>query len=298
MSGSTRVLLAGYGRLGKRLACLLSNHGYHITALNRSKPAGKNIQHAFTGDLTAPATLTRLDKGFDVIVYSPTPDQRDPDAYYEVFYNGLKNLLYRNTLKPDGRLMFVSSTAVYGQNDGSWIDESSVTEPSRFNGKILLQAEQLASSGLETQPHTYQTTIFRLGGLYGDPNNYLIRQILNGNVNTENLDNWTNRIHLDDAAGLIAHWLSNNPKDPIVNGVDDTPTLRVELLTWLSEKLNQARTNDQPDILLKTLKQHQINTASYTGKRIRNDVARASGYDFQYPDFRNGYESIVQAVNN
>lgn len=296
MSSSPRVLLAGYGRLGIRLARLLSIHGYGVTALSRRKPAGKGIQQAFAGDLTAPATLSGLDKGFDAIVYSPTPDKRDPDAYHEVFHNGLKNLLDRNTLKPDGRLMFVSSTAVYGQNDGSWIDESSATEPNRFNGKILLQAEQLARFTVETPSH--QTTVFRLGGLYGDPNNYLVRQIINGSISIDNLDNWTNRIHLDDAAGLITHWLCNNLNDPVVNGVDHTPVLRVELLVWLVEKLREARSDDKFDALLKTLKQHQTNTANHTGKRISNNVARASGYDFQHPDFRYGYQSIVQAVKN
>lgn len=294
MSGSQRVLLAGCGRLGLRLAPILSASGYHVTALSRRKPSGKGIQKAFAGDLTVPTSMTELDKGFDAVVYSPTPDNRDADAYRKTFCDGLKYLLKRGTLKPDGRLMFVSSTAVYGQDNGQWVDENSPTEPSRFNGKVLLEAEQLARSGLESQAYPYRTTIFRLGGLYGDPDNYLVRQLLSGSIKTDNLDNWTNRIHLDDAAGLIAHWLNNNLSNPIVNGVDNTPTLRVELLAWLAEQLCEIRTNKKLGALLDKLQQHQTNEADFSGKRIHNDVAGDSGYAFQYPDYRSGYAGIIQ----
>lgn len=293
MPDRQRVLLAGYGRLGRELARALPANQYHITALRRRKATGQSIHAAFAGDLTDPASLRGLDKHFDIVIYSPTPDRRKPEAYRKTFCQGLKNLLRRGAPKSGGRLVFVSSTAVYGQNDGSEVDETSATEPTRFNGEILLEAEALARSASDCR-----TTVVRLGGLYGDSDNYLVRRLLSGEIGMDKLHQWTNRIHLADAAGLIAHWLEHDIDKPLVNGVDDQPALRVDMLTWLAEQLMNSHPSNVLKKQLKPLHKAQNNDEPHTGKRISNQLARSTGYHFRFPDYQTGYASILNAVRN
>ncbi len=286
-----RLLLAGCGRLGRRLAKLAASNGWHVTALSRRAVSADGVHQSVAADLTVPESLAVLSHGFDAAVYSPTPDERDAEAYQRIFCSGLQNLLERRILSTDGRLIFVSSTAVYGQNDGSWINEDSPAEPINFNGKILLEGERLAlSSG-------YRSTIVRLSGLYGNADNYLIRRLLAGNVNTKNLDHWTNRIHLQDAAGLIDLLLQSDSPN-VINGVDDRPVLRIEMLRWLAEQLRQRYPSTELDACCVQLdRAHAAGEQQQTGKRISNQSSRNLGYKYLYPDYQCGYADILSSIN-
>ncbi len=295
MAERQRVLLAGCGRLGRRLAKQLAQAGCHITALTRHEITGNGIHQSVVGDLTLANSMTALNHNFDVVVYSPTPDKREAEAYQQTFYHGLKNLLERDTLRANGKLIFVSSTAVYGQDDGSWIDESSRTLPIAFNGQILLESEQLALAA------GFRTTVVRLAGLYGNTDNYLIRQLTNGTLSTSNLQHWTNRIHLQDATGLVTHLLMQTEPPAIVNGVDDQPALRFEVIAWLTDQLQRLSPSAELKHLqtkFENLNPSQCEEIQQSGKRISNQRSRALGYLYKYPDFRSGYAGILSSINN
>ncbi len=293
MHNQPRVLLAGCGRLGQLLAQRLAADGFHVTALRRRKLSGPGIHRSVAADLTNPASLHELDKGYTAVIYSPTPDKREAEAYRKTFCSGLKNLLRRPILAAGGRLIFVSSTAVYGQNHGEIVTEDSPTEPTRFNGRILLEAEQLAlASG-------HAGTVLRLGGLYGNKTSYVVQKLLQGELDSDTLHHWTNRIHLEDAAGLIAHLLTLPQTPARLNGVDDHPCLRFELFNWLA--LEAARRLPALDLDKKLAQLKQLSLADHSGtpphgKRISNALSRSLGYDYQYPDFRTGYIAVLDSL--
>ena len=101
----------------------------------------------------------------------PSPsDARDPAAYRRAYVEGLVNLLARLPT-PGPRVIFTSSTSVYGQDDGSWVDEASPTLPPRETGRILLEAEAaLSGSGRDF-------SILRLGGIYGPGRTRLLETV-------------------------------------------------------------------------------------------------------------------------
>src|SRR5690606_24982960 len=100
---------------------------------------------------------------------------------------------------PVRRVLFASSTAVYGQDDGSWVDETSPTEPRRFTGRCLLEAEALlAGSGLGFSN-------VRFAGIYGPGRGRLLSQVLDGSAVFGSEPHITNRIHRDDCAGFLQH---------------------------------------------------------------------------------------------
>lgn len=270
------LLIAGCGDLGKRLAGRLDATEWHITGLRRDIRHLPEGMQAVAGDLTRPETLAKLDRHYDAVVYQATPNAREPAAYREIYVAGLARLLSRVSTD---RLILVSSTAVYGQDDGSQVDEDSPTEPQAFNGRILLEAEQLAiaAGGL----------VVRFSGIYGPGRDFLLRQLRSGQaVCRDHPPQWTNRVHIDDCAAVLAHLLKLDRPESIYCASDPTPSRRCEVLDWLADQLGVARParTDTRD--------------SGAGKRVLNHRLVESGFDFTYPDFRAGYPGVIHAPAN
>ncbi len=275
---SEQVLLAGCGDLGLRVARLLCDRGDKVWALRRQPPASGNdgIQW-LRADLTQPDSLRTLPSGITQMVYLPTPDRRDPAAYRATFVDGLRHLLGAlegNTLR---RVVFVSSSAVYGDHHGDWVDEDTPTAPPGFNGTTLLEAEGL----LAAQP--FRSVVLRLAGLYGPGRLHLLDRLRSGTAPApRRIPHWANRIHIDDAAAAVAHLLQLAEPQPCYLGVDSTP-LRLDVLyDHLARLIDAPPPLDGPP------------PAGIGSKRLRNARLLASGFVPRWPDAREGYAALIQ----
>jgi nucleoside-diphosphate-sugar epimerase len=266
-----RLLIAGCGDIGIRLAGILNRNEWQTFGLRRKVQALPDSIDPVSADLLDAESLSKVAGRWDGIIYQATPDRRDPDAYRRAYVDGFENLL---SVVEASRLIFVSSTAVYGQDDGSLVDENSATEPLAFNGRILLEAERgaIEAGGLAV----------RFSGIYGPGREYLINQVRGGKASCrEQPPQWTNRIHADDCAAVLAHLLELEAPDSIYCASDDEPAPRCLVLDWLAEHLGVVGPA------------RQDSDFSGQGKRISNQRLRASGYDFRYPDFRSGYGDLL-----
>ncbi|WP_052317921.1 NAD-dependent epimerase/dehydratase family protein [Frateuria aurantia] len=213
------VLLAGCGDLGLRVAASLQARQQPALGLRRSPPAGPSSPAWIQADLCRPETLTALPRSIDTVMYSPTPGARDPARYHAVFVEGLGHLLDRLQGHDLRRVVLVSSTAVYGDLDGEWGDESTVTEPLGFNGRVLLEAEQLLQRRCPQAG-----VVVRLGGIYGPGRLQWLRRLQQGHVRVpRQRPHWSNRIHADDAAALLLQLLQVAEPAPLYLGVDGQP---------------------------------------------------------------------------
>jgi nucleoside-diphosphate-sugar epimerase len=272
-----RVLLAGCGDLGLRVAQRLLARGDDVWALRRRPPVSDDCGiHWLRGDLTQPESLHGLPAGITQLVYLPTPDRRDIAAYRATFVDGLRDLLGtlgRVTLQ---RVLLVSSSAVYGEHGGGWVDEDTAAAPPGFNGAVLLEAEQW----LAAQPPT--SIVLRLAGLYGPGRVQLLERLRAGRVAVpRTLPHWANRIHVDDAAAAIAHLLQLADPLPLYLGVDDTPLPLDVLYDHLSALMGVPLAADG---------------AAPNGigsKRLSNARLRASGFMAHWPDARDGYAGLL-----
>jgi nucleoside-diphosphate-sugar epimerase len=274
---SERILLAGCGDLGERVAQRLRAHGDEVWALRRQPPArGMHGIHWLRGDLTDPASLRELPAGITRLVYLPAPATRDKAAYRAIFVDGLRHLLDALDRRKLARVLFVSSSAVYGEHDGDWVDEATPTDPPGFNGAVLLEAEQwLAEQSLPS-------IVLRLAGLYGPGRLQLIERLRAGQLRVpRETPHWANRIHVDDAAAAIAHLLQLKSPQPLYLGVDDTPMPLDELYDFLAALI------DAP------LPAEGAAPAGVGSKRLRNARLRASGWAPQWPDAREGYAVLL-----
>jgi nucleoside-diphosphate-sugar epimerase len=274
-----RVLIAGCGYVGSRLAQLGVAAGAQVVGLAR-RPTGlpEGVQ-PLAADLTDPGTLGALPEGLDVVVYAASADARDPEAYERAYVRGVSNLLERlGSRQAPRRFVFVSSTAVYGQSRGEWVDEDSPTDPRRFTGRALLRGEALALSA------PCPGTVVRFGGIYGPGRTGLIERVRAGRARWRP-DHYTNRIHRDDCAGALLHVSRMDAPERIYLGVDDEPVLERDVLHWLAERVGvPAPTQLEPT---------GGTRAGAGSKRCSNARLRAAGYRLRYPGFRQGYEALL-----
>ncbi|PWK84720.1 NAD-dependent epimerase/dehydratase family protein [Fulvimonas soli] len=277
---SERILIAGCGDLGRRAAALLLARGAEVHALRRRPPArdGDGIRW-LAGDLTQPATLRGLPRGITGVVYAPAPAARDEAAYRAVFVDGLRHLLGALDGAVLRRVLFVSSSAVYGGHGDAWVDEDTPPAPPGFNGAVLLAAERW----LAAQP--LPAVALRLAGLYGPGRLQLLDRLRRGEARVPRArPYWANRIQVDDAAAAVAHLLALERPAPVYVGADDTPLPLDALYDHLARLLGAPLPAEGPA------------PAGAGGKRLRNARLRASGWAPRWPDARAGYAALLGEV--
>lgn len=276
-----RILLAGAGDLCCRTAELLLAQGHQVWGLRRRPPIhdGSGIQW-LAADLTKPETLIRLPHSISQVMYAPTPDRRTEAGYRALFLDGLRNLLSALDSKALTRFMFVSSSAVYGACD-EWVNEDTATNPSGFNGQILVQAEDWLKHELP------QTVLFRLTGLYGPQRTELLTRLQDGRARVSRQDTrWANRFHIDDAARAAVHLLGLGQTESCYIGTDNHPHPIRELYGALAAMLNAP-------VAVNTTAGDPATGGTTGGKRLSNARLRASGFEPVWPDAIEGYEAII-----
>jgi nucleoside-diphosphate-sugar epimerase len=271
-----RVLIAGCGDVGNILASLLLQNGHQVFGLKRNIPSLQEGVQAIQADLTRPSTLRNLPEDIDLLVFMPTPASRDQAAYEAIFLEGWNNLWASLRQKPTRTLM-VSSTAVFGQSDGRQVNEETPPDPTRFNGKILQQMEQLGRDSSEN------LIVARVAGIYGPGREGMIRLAATEGLEIQQTPPlFTNRIHIDDVAAALLHLLFMEQAQDLYLVSDDLPVARYEVVSWLAGRLGKPVPKGLTD------------QKAAAGKRIDNQRLRSSGFSLTYPDYRAGYDSVLK----
>jgi len=278
----SKVLIAGCGDIGTALGARLLADSHDVWGLRRSTAAPPVGMHRLRMDLTSPASLDNLPEGFDAAFYIVTPDAYEDAAYASAFVRGTENLLRALSsggARPD-RLIFVSSTSVYGQSHGEWVDETSVTDPRSFAGKRLLQGEEIVLGG------PIPGTVVRFGGIYGRSEGRLVKRVRDGAPCQELPPLYTNRIHRDDCVSVLHHLLDLDEPQQIYLGVDNEPAPQCVVMDWISAELG----------LPPPPRTDAVDERGKCGKRCRNARLLATGYRFLYPSYRDGYGAVLKSA--
>jgi nucleoside-diphosphate-sugar epimerase len=280
-----KILIVGCGDLGSTIAMRLQKN-HQVIGLRRSQKIVPDLQ-TVQADVTQPITLTPLENlNPNIVIYCVSADAQTDASYQAQYVTGLKNILTtqasNNALN---HVFFVSSTRLYGQKTQDLLDETTPAIPSDFGGERLLEAESLLKD-MQINSKQWKSTSMRLSGIYGNGRLYLANMAKDpARWPAEN--NWSNRIHRDDAAGFIAFLVGKALDQQIVEDTyivtDDMPTQQYEVLRWLSV-------------------QQGIDTSSIAtppisgGKRLSNKRLRDTGFQLQYPDYQVGYSQILKKL--
>src|SRR5437016_4098403 len=185
-------LIFGCGYLGRRVARLWQAQGHRVCAVTRRSEAAailrqQNIEPILS-DVLLPDKLTELPHA-DAVLYAIGLDRKSGASMRSVFVDGLANVL--DHLPRPRRFIYVSSSSVYGQTDGEWVDEDSPTEPREESGKIVLEAEALLHARLP------QAIVLRFAGIYGPGRLLRQKTIQAGEAIVGDANKWLNLIHVE-----------------------------------------------------------------------------------------------------
>lgn len=269
-ASARRVLIAGCGDLGQRLGLALAARGDTVFGLRRRVEALPAAIRPVAADLLAPSSLHVLPGDLDALVIILTPGIRDEAGYRDAYLRAPANLLDALDTKPP-KLVFVSSTAVYGGDDGRWVEEDEAPAPADFNGRMLFEAEQALAA------YVPGTWCLRLAGIYGPGRGWMLRRAAEGSPCRPR---WTNRIHVEDAARAIEFALDTDSSGSSCIVSDGQPVREDALLGWLA-----ARMQRPPPPLL---------PGPDCGRRLRPSRLPAMGFTLRFADWRLGYSSLLQ----
>ena len=269
-----RVVILGCGFVGARAARLFAQAGWEVTGVTRSAGSAALLAgepfRALACDIADPAALSAAVelKDADTVISAVSSGRGGEDAYRQVYLRGLENVA--EILRPR-RVLFISSTSVYAQNDGSWVTEQSPAEPVSPTSRVLREAEEVA---LERGGQ-----VARLAGIYGPGRSVLLRRFLDGTAMIEgDGGRHLNQIHAEDAAGALFHMITRDLPGGIYNVADDMPVTQRACHEWMAAALNRPMPPTGPVDLQRK--------RGVTNKRVSNAKLRSTGWEPRYPTFR------------
>ena len=293
------VAILGCGYVGLALCRQLTDAGHGVVGVRRSEDGLDAVADAggepVRADVTDGDALSAI-PDVDALVFAASSGGRGADAARAVYVEGLKTVIdhFEARENPPDRLVYTSSTGVYGDHDGDWVDETTPLDPQTDKTRVLVEAERVAIE--RAADHGIDGTVARYAGLYG-PDRYRLERYLDGPVTA----GYLNMVHRADAAGAVAFLLEEDlARDEVVLVVDDEPVDKWAFADWLAEECSaegppkQTKAERLADGDLSETARRRIQTS----KRCSNERLRSLGYEFVHPSFRSGYRAAVDAYRS
>lgn len=257
-----RILILGSGDIGLCLAKVLYKQGHQVTTVSRHSKNIAPIQH-LAQDIRELKLAS--DMRFDWVYVILTPEQRSVTAYQAAFIDTARPVFQALETHSIQRVILISSTRVYGENTGQWIDDTTTVATHDPIGQTLIAAEQLWSAYWQEK-----LTIIRPSGLYRANSPYWQRRA--HECEEISVLHWTNRLHRQDLVGFLSYLIT-------VNNLESSYILSDSMPVAESEIINFIRGQNGVSIL------KNVPSQPATGKRITARRLTQSGYCLQYPDF-------------
>lgn len=276
---SVRVLIVGFGYVGQLLGQLLKADGHTVYGVKRTHQhtlidqlIQKDIMHLDDADLPE----------IDFVVYCPSSDARDEMAYQKVYADGadhVLSLLEQRAHKP--RFIYVSSTRVYEQNHGEWVDESAECVGNDPLAKCILSGEA------RVMRSTLNHMVVRCSGLYGPNRHYLLDALQNGDARLCHSLRFSNRIHTLDCARMLYHMMRIRYNERLYIASDSEPTPINTIVAWLSATtgiaLPEMKHDESPEP-----------DDGRSNKKLNNARLLHTGFRFEFSNYRQGFKHILQ----
>ena len=292
-----QVAILGCGYVGTELGRQLQAAGHEPVGVRRSDAGLSAIRNAgfdaVRADVTDSDALAAV-PDVDAVVFAASSGGRGADAAREVYVDGLRTAVEQFGEREESPEQFVytSSTGVYGDHGGDWVDEETPLDPTTAKTQVLAEAERVCRS--DAPAYGMDSTVVRFAGLYG-PHRYRLGRYVEGPVT----EGYLNMIHRDDAAGVVRFALTDESaaEAAVLLAVDDEPvskwafadSLAAECGVEAPEKRTVEDRLDAGD--LSTPAERRLQTS----KRCSNDRLRDLGYDYDYPTYREGYADAIEA---
>jgi nucleoside-diphosphate-sugar epimerase len=284
-------LIFGCGYLGERVARRWREAGHEVIVVTRTRDRAEVFRRsgydAIVADVTRLATLADLPAA-DTVLFAVGFDRIAGGSIEEVYAGGVRNVLA--ALPSDvGRFVYISTTGVYGDADGNWVDEDTPPDPQRDGGRASLAAEHaLAESAFATRG-----IVLRLAGIYGPGRIPFLDKLRAGEPIPAVSEGHLNLIHVDDAAAVVVAAESTgsqlNGKRRIYCVSDGHPVERGEYYREVARLVGAP----PPTFVTPELDSPRAARAA-ADRRVKNSrMLSELGIKLAYPDFRAGLAAIL-----
>jgi nucleoside-diphosphate-sugar epimerase len=282
-------LIFGCGYLGGRVARLWLQAGHEVFVVTRSSDRARAMTadgcRAIVADVLQPPTLANLPAA-DTVLYAVGYDRGAGASMHDVYVAGLRAVLGALP-SASGKLIYISSTGVYGQSHGETVDEDSRCEPTREGGCACLAAEAVLAGDRLGQ----RAIVLRMAGLYGPGRIPIAAEIRGGRPLAVPASGYLNLIHVDDAAAVVlaAEERARPPRTFLVS--DGEPVERREYYAELARLLGieapkfVSPTADNPAAVRATADKRVNNARMVAELAVR----------LTYPSYREGLAAILAA---
>jgi nucleoside-diphosphate-sugar epimerase len=277
------VLVAGAGWLGVALVKALVARGDRVTAVRRSAERLLAVEKLGAAvlplDLALPGAADLLPSGLDGIVAFQSSRADSAGAYRTAYVDVNRTLVEVAARGAGTELVYTSSTGVFGQRDGSDVDETSPPLPASASAEVLVEAERVIAEAASRGVHA---RLVRLSGLYGPDRYGILDRVRSGALGLGPGDRaWMNFCHLDDAVAFVLAALDRGRDGAVYHGSDAHPARRSEVVRWVAERLGVEPASG---------------TAALGGpdRRVLSERTRtALGVSLQHPSFREGLAGVA-----
>jgi nucleoside-diphosphate-sugar epimerase len=273
MTESLKIVVLGAGYVGSAVAREASARGHAVWAVRRN--VEKRDEHGVQwvrGDL-ATGLFPGLPEVFDAVVLTVAPS-RGADGYDDTYPPAARSAVALAARTGARSLLYTSSTGVYGGRDGAWVTEASPRLGTGEANDALTAAEDIVLASVAARP-----TVLRVAGICGPGRDPRARMMAAESL-PQRGEYWVNLAHRDDIVAALLH-VAQLPEAPAVLSCSDgNPALAADVARWL-----QAEQGRDPA----TLVFGNDAQRSRSDQRVSNAALRATGWEPQYPSFRESF---------
>jgi nucleoside-diphosphate-sugar epimerase len=283
---NNRVLIVGCGDIGRRVAQRLRSAGQPVTGVVRSAASAARLESAGIAarycDLDdVPLPPACIAGGRDIFYFAPPPPTGTDDPRMAGFLAALDE-----GPRPR-RLVYISTSAVYGDCHGEWITEAQPPRPTTPRGERRLAAERDLRAWSETRG--VQWVILRVPGIYG-PGKLPLARLQKGLPVLREADApWTNRIHADDLAAVCVAAMASEHANTVYNVSDGCPSNMTDYFNRVADAAGLPR----PPAVSRAEAEQVLSNGMLSflrdSRRMDNcKMLEELGIELQYPDLAAG----------
>lgn len=279
------LLVFGHGFSAGALATRLLSQGWAVTGTTRSAERAEVIKSTGVSPVIWPGNdmKVHLEQATHLLI-SAAPDEAGDPVLREIH-----DQLSKQSFEWVG---YLSTTGVYGDHAGGWVDEETALTPSTKRGKLRVMAEkQWQNLAVQTG---WPLNIFRLAGIYG-PGRGPFSKVRKGTARRIIKQGQVfSRIHVEDIAQVLEASISKGGDGRIYNLCDDDPAPPQDVIAFAAELLDLP----VPEAVdFETTDMSPMARSFYAeSKRVRNDrIKDELGVVLKYPDYRTGLKALLDA---
>ena len=283
------IVCFGFGQVAKSFVKKLcfENYSFNLVTTTRQSTCEKKFENIkykcfkFDNDTFDERIIEEIKKATHILVSTP------PQTEDSIIKNFSKYLENNYSLKWFG---YLSSTGVYGNHDGKWVNERTIADPTSESGKKRLEAE------LKLKNLNIPLIIFRLSGIYSNDDN-VFNRIKKNNMKIVEMENQIfSRIHIDDIANILHLSLKVEKitKGEIFNLSDNYPCSYKEVVEYACKLL---KISSPKTIFFNELEDGRLKDFYRDSKKVSNKkIKEYFKYKLKYPTFMEGLRQVKNHI--